>query len=207
MPALISRFVWPALLCAGTLHLSSLPIQAQSLVPEPLGQSSRRTSLVISEIMYNPLDRLDGRNLEFVELFNSLSTPEDISGWRLDGDADFTFRRTRLFRGADSSVLRSSPRTWNWFTASAGVLGPLSNTNSLPNTRARFSFATALARFSSRLVTTPKRPGRSRRMVPDILCAGPAYGEGNAEAWAASDAVGARRGGLIRSRSIPSAMS
>ncbi|HZO55650.1 MAG TPA: hypothetical protein VFB63_23270, partial [Bryobacteraceae bacterium] len=62
---------------------------AETLRPtiEPLGQSSRRTSLVISEIMYNPLDRPDGKNVEFVELFNALSTPEDISGWRLDGSA------------------------------------------------------------------------------------------------------------------------
>src|ERR1041385_1837861 len=73
-------------LAAGLLSLS-----AGERAPEPLGQSSRLTSLVISEIMYHPLARVDGKNLEFIELFNSLSTPEDISGYRLDGDVQFAF--------------------------------------------------------------------------------------------------------------------
>jgi len=38
---------------------------------EPLGPSSRRTGMVISEIMYHPPPRADGRNLEFVELYNA----------------------------------------------------------------------------------------------------------------------------------------
>jgi hypothetical protein len=41
---------------------------------EPLGPSSRRTGLVISEIMYHPRDVLIGTNqaeLEFVEIFNA----------------------------------------------------------------------------------------------------------------------------------------
>src|SRR5262249_39639809 len=38
---------------------------------EPLGPSSRRTGLTISEIMYHPRSRTDGRNLEFIELFNT----------------------------------------------------------------------------------------------------------------------------------------
>src|SRR5439155_18687732 len=68
---------------------------------EPLGQSSRKTSLVISEIMYHPPNTRDVMNtnsqgfitnsLEYIELFNSLGTPEDISGFRLSGDIDYTF--------------------------------------------------------------------------------------------------------------------
>src|SRR5881394_2420531 len=58
---------------------------------EPLGPSSRRTGLVISEIMYHPLPRADGKNPEFIEIYNSEATPADLSGFRLSGDMEFTF--------------------------------------------------------------------------------------------------------------------
>ena len=61
------------------------------LTGEPLGPSSRRTGLVISEIMYHPPSRMDGRQLEFVELYNSQPFFEEIGGWRLSGALDFTF--------------------------------------------------------------------------------------------------------------------
>src|SRR5487761_2066721 len=54
---------------------------------EPLGQCSRRTSLVISEIMYHPTNS----QLEFVELFNSRGEPADLSGYRLGGSISYTF--------------------------------------------------------------------------------------------------------------------
>ncbi len=52
---------------------------------EPLGQTTRRTGLVISEIMYNPFSP-GPANYEFVELFNSAGTPEEIGSYRLGGD-------------------------------------------------------------------------------------------------------------------------
>ncbi|HMJ89677.1 MAG TPA: lamin tail domain-containing protein, partial [Candidatus Acidoferrum sp.] len=58
---------------------------------EPLSASSRRTGLVISEIMYHPKSRTDGKELEFIELYNSMSIFEDLSGYRLSGDVGFTF--------------------------------------------------------------------------------------------------------------------
>src|SRR5439155_26554804 len=48
---------------------------------EPLGPSSRRTGLVISEIMYRPAPRSDGKVLEYVELFNSNPFFEEIGGY------------------------------------------------------------------------------------------------------------------------------
>jgi hypothetical protein len=47
---------------------------------EPPGPSSRRTGLAITEIMYHPADRTDGRNLEFIELFNSEAQPANLEG-------------------------------------------------------------------------------------------------------------------------------
>src|SRR6185503_16605137 len=103
-----------------SLNTAPLPV-------EPLGQSSRRTSLVISEIHYNPLDRPDGKNLEFVEIFNALSTPEDISGWRLDGDADFVFPPNTLIAGGAFVVGAQVPADVQAVYGLTGVLGPFSS--------------------------------------------------------------------------------
>ena len=59
--------------------------------PEPAGPTSRRTALAITEIMYHPAHRVDGRNPEFVEIYNSQPYPEDLSGWRLRGELDVDF--------------------------------------------------------------------------------------------------------------------
>src|SRR4051812_41291999 len=48
--------------------LTVVVLSPAQLAYEPPGPSSRRTGLAISEIMYHPKDRDDGRNLEFVEL-------------------------------------------------------------------------------------------------------------------------------------------
>ena len=42
-----------------------------TITSEPIGPSSRRTALIINEIMYHPADRADRKNLEFVEVYNS----------------------------------------------------------------------------------------------------------------------------------------
>ena len=79
------------LLALAAYGLSPSSLAQSSLPVEPLAQCSRLTSLVISEIMYHPAKRGDGRELEFIELFNSGATPEDISGYRLSGDVAYTF--------------------------------------------------------------------------------------------------------------------
>jgi hypothetical protein len=78
-----------------------------SFVPErePLSASTRRTGLVISEIMYHPKARTDGKDLEFIELYNSMSIFEDISGYRLSGDVDFTFPPGTVMQAGQFIVL------------------------------------------------------------------------------------------------------
>ncbi len=57
-----------ALLC---VVATSLAAGSASRPVESSGPSSRRTPLAISEIMYAPSPRNDGRSLEFVALYNS----------------------------------------------------------------------------------------------------------------------------------------
>src|SRR3712207_5681006 len=58
---------------------------------DAMGPASKRTALVISEVMYHPADRADLRNLEFIEIYNSEAVPKNIGGFRIDGDVKFTF--------------------------------------------------------------------------------------------------------------------
>src|SRR5262249_6708498 len=76
---------------------------------EPLGPSSRKTGLAITEIMYKPAPRTDGKQLEYVELFNSNPFFEDISGYRLSGDIDFTFPPNTILPGGGFLVVARAP--------------------------------------------------------------------------------------------------
>ncbi len=165
---------------------------------EPLGQSSRRTSLVISEILFNPLDRADGRNLEFVELFNALGEPQDISGWRLDGAADYTFPPNTILPAGGFLVVAQSPADVQSVYGLTGVLGPFANTNSLPNDRGTIQLRqrTGAVFLEANYDTQPPWPIAADGAGHSLVLARPSYGEGNVEAWAASDAVGGSPGRL-----------
>ncbi len=179
-------------------NVTTAGVNAAPLPIEPLGQSSRRTSLVISEIMFNPLDRADGKNLEFVELFNSLGTPEDISGWRLDGDADFTFPPNTIIPPGGFLVVAQSPVDVQSVYQITGVLGPFSNTNSLPNDRGTVQLRNRIGAvfLEASYDTEVGWPIAADGAGHSLVLARPSYGERIAEAWAASDAVGGSPGRL-----------
>ena len=58
--------------------------------------------------MYKPAPRADTNNLEFVELFNANPFFEDLSGFRLSGDVDFTFPPGTLIAPRTYVVLAKS---------------------------------------------------------------------------------------------------
>ena len=63
--------------------------------------------------MYHPTNRSDGKVLEFIELYNSNPYYEDISGFRLSGDIDYTFPQGTILAGAAFlawSRLKEAPR-------------------------------------------------------------------------------------------------
>src|SRR5689334_21424822 len=77
---------------------------------EPAGPSSRKTGLVITEIMYNPrpvAGQPTNNTLEFIELFNSNPWAEDISGCSITGAVHYAFADgTVLPAGAYLAVCR-----------------------------------------------------------------------------------------------------
>ncbi len=114
-----------------------------SLPREPLGPSSRKTPLAITEIMYHPrnLASSPGKSLEFVEIYNSQPWDEDISGYRISGDVDYTFAASTTIKAGGFLVVARDPALVQTYYGISGVLGPWNgildtdpgvSTNSLP---------------------------------------------------------------------------
>jgi hypothetical protein len=164
---------------------------------EVLGASSRRTGLVISEIMYHPQDTYLGANkaeLEFVEIFNSNPFEEDISGHRLSGDIDYRFPPGTILAGGAFAVVARVPADVEAVYQISGVYGPF--TNNLPNDSGRVRLRNELdavlleVNYSSHYPWPVAADGAGHSLV----LAHPSYGEGQHAAWAASDAIGGSPG-------------
>ncbi len=90
---------------AAVLMMAPSALGAAGDNTEPLGPSSRRTGLAVSEIMYHPTNRTDGLKVEFVELYHSNPWPEDISGYRLGGSVVYTNPPNTIIPGKGFLVL------------------------------------------------------------------------------------------------------
>ncbi len=163
-------------------------------VAEPLGQSSRRTGLVLSEIMYHPPSRADGRKLEFIELYNSLGTPEDLGGYRLSGDTTYIFPANTVLQGGAFLVVARSPADLQIIYGLTNVCGPYSD--SLPNDSGtvRLQNAQGAILIEARYGSTQPWPVAADGAGHSLVLACPSHGEADARAWAASDGVGGSPG-------------
>ncbi|MBI1840620.1 MAG: lamin tail domain-containing protein, partial [Verrucomicrobia bacterium] len=170
--------------------IAGAPLGRPGLVDrEPPGPSSRRTGLVISEIMYNPRPRADGKDLEFVEIFNAQPFFEDMSGYRLAGDIDFTFPANTILPGGAYMVIAKSPKDMESVYALRGVYGPYSN--SIPNTIGTVQLINELGGIflEVQFGTDMPWPISADGAGHSIVLAHPSYGEGSVKAWEASDAI------------------
>jgi hypothetical protein len=171
----------------------SLPAD-ESALREPLGPSSRRTPIVISEIMYHPAPRSDGRNLEYVELYNSQPWVQDLSGYSLVGDIDFVFPANTLLAS-------------NAFVVVAGVAGDLQTL--YPEAKVLGNYVGSLSDKTGTLRLEHRNGGvllevQHSRVSPwpaaaagaghSLILARPSLGEGDPRAWSASARVGGSPG-------------
>ncbi len=170
---------------------------------EPPGPSNRRGGVVISEIMYHPTNRVDGRELEFVEIFNTQPFPENFSNWRLSGDIDFTFPPGTSLPGGGIFVVAKVPTDVTAVHGLTGVFGPYGG--SLPN-----SSGTIRLRNQSDAIMweTTYDTSAPWPIAPDdgghsLVLARPSYGEGSPKAWLASDQLGGSPGRLETERTVP----
>ena len=161
---------------------------------EPAGPSSRRTGLTFSEIMYHPAPNADGHRTEFVEIYNANPFLEDISGWRVSGDVDYTFPSNTVLQGNSYLVVAPVPADVEAAYGISGVLG--GSTNNFGNgggtvrLRKRSGAVVLEVQYSDQAPWPAAADGSGHSLV----LARPSYGENNPKAWAASATKGGSPG-------------
>jgi len=162
---------------------------------EPPGPSSRRTPIAITEIMYHPPSRQDGKNLEFVELFNSNPYPEDISSFRLSGDISYTFPANTWLAGGAFIIVAKNPADFqSVYSPRVPVYGPYNG--SLPNDKGTLRLRNNLdailleINYESRAPWPAAADGAGH----SLALTRPSYGEGDPRAWSQSAYIGGSPG-------------
>lgn len=175
---------------AGGTVVTSLPIDR-----EPPGPSSRRTGLVISEIMYHPrvVPGFTNNSLEFIEIFNSQIYSENLTGYRISGSIDYDFPANTVIRPGQYLVIARDPSFVESHYGISGVLGPWvgANTNSLPGKEGLVRlrnpgnavFLEVRYRGENPWPIAADGAGHSLALVRA------SYGEGSPKSWSASDSI------------------
>lgn len=176
----------------GATTVASLPRRA-----ETLGPSSRLTPLVISEVHYHPRERTDGRNTEFIELYNADLITQDLSGYRLTGSVGYAFPDGYRLPAGGFAVVARVPADVAALYGLTGVLGPFEGTNNLPNAGGLVQLRNPLGAVVLEVGygTRDPWPVAADGAGPSLVLARPSFGEGDPRAWRASDQAGGSPGG------------
>jgi hypothetical protein len=161
---------------------------------DPLTPADRSTGMVISEIMYHPPARTDGRNLEFVELYNAGTVFEDLTGWQINGDISYPFPNGYTLAAGDFVVLAAAPDDIKAVYGITNVLGPYSG--NLPGgggTVQLFNNAGAL-RLEVDYDDSPPWPVAADGAGHSLVLARPSLGQNDPNAWVASELAGGSPG-------------
>ena len=175
-----------------TLSLT-FPSPAQ-LSYEPPGPSSRRTGVAITEIMYHPAQRTDGRDLAFIELYNSNPFFEDLSGWRLSGDADFTLPADTRLAANSCLVIAAQPADLHAVYGITNVLGGWAGRLSHNAGTVRLRKRSGAVVLEVEYQDQPPWPLAADGAGHSLVLARPSYGEADPRAWAASATKGGSPG-------------
>lgn len=164
---------------------------------EPLGPSSRKTGLAISEIMYHPrtmeLGSTQTLDIEFIELYNSNPFYEDLGDYRISGAVNYKFAPGTIIQGGAFLVLARNPAAVQAHYGITGVLGPWdgAETNGLPGGggRVRLRNEADAVLLQVDYDVDPPWPVSADGAGHSLVLARPSYGEGDARAWAASASI------------------
>lgn len=172
----------------------TLPFELVHGKAEQPGPSSRRTGLVISEIMHNPSTRADGRNVEFIELYNTQEFPENVGGYSIAGSVSYTIPAGVTLAGRSYLVIATKPADVRTVYGLNTVYGGFAN--ELPNKSGTIQLRNA---HGAVLLTVEYDSSHPWPVAADgaghsMVLARPSLGEGDGNAWAASSVVGGSPG-------------
>ncbi|MGN6386420.1 MAG: lamin tail domain-containing protein, partial [Verrucomicrobiota bacterium] len=160
---------------------------------ESPGPSSRRTGLVISEIMYHPAPGSDGRNLQYIELYNTSEVLESIGGYRLTGAIDYTFPEGTFISKTNYLVVAASPLDVQSFYGLTRVYGPYANTLDDKGT-IRLLNQQGAVMLEFEYDSKGAWPSAPDGAGPSLVLAHPSYGEADPRAWAPGEFIGGTPG-------------
>jgi len=180
---------------AAVLMMAPSALGAAGDNTEPLGPSSRRTGLAVSEIMYHPTNRTDGLKVEFVELYNSNPWPEDISGYRLGGSVVYTNPPNTIIPGNGFLVLARNATNLMAAYSISNVLGPW--LGGLPNDAGSVMLLSPAGAILLEVHYSdkPPWPASADGAGNSLVLARPSYGERDTRSWQASARPGGSPGG------------
>jgi regulation of enolase protein 1 (concanavalin A-like superfamily) len=170
---------------------------------EPLGPSSRRTQFAFSEIMYAPAPRADGLNTEYIEIYNSNAWWDDLGGYQLAGQIQYTFPANTIVPGGGFLVVAAAPADVESAYGITNVIGPYTNSLSEGGEIQLLNAAQGIVLDVTYTNALPWPAGASQT-GHSIVLARPTYGEADPRAWAISDVVGGSPGGSEAYRPSPS---
>ncbi|MDX1951523.1 MAG: lamin tail domain-containing protein [Verrucomicrobiota bacterium] len=188
-----SNLINPNSIANFSYNYSALPPSIAIRSKERLSASTRRTGLVISELMYNPAP-LQGRNLEYIELYNSSEVIESIGGYRISGATDFIFPEGTFIPAGGFIVVAAVPTDVQSVYGLSKVFGgynnPLQNSSGTVRLHNELGAILLEARYGSQHPYPAAADGAGHSLV----LARPSYGEGDYRAWDASVTMGGSPG-------------
>jgi len=132
--------------------------------------------------MYKPADRTDGRNLEFVELYNSNPWPEDIGRYRIEGQVQYAFPTGTKIPAQGYIIVAAVPADVQAVHGLGGVFGPYTNTlKTSGELRLHDEQNSVLLRFA--YDDSGPWPMGADGSGHSIVLARASYGEANPRAW------------------------
>lgn len=173
----------------------SQPVEVSVDPRELSGPTSRKTGIVISEIMYKPAARTDTNNLEFIEIYNSNPWFHDVGNYRVIADnMSYSFPAGTTIPANGFLVVAASPGSLrNVYNLTNNILGPYtgslkkSGTIELHDEQGAVLLAIPYANVAPWPVAADGT-GHS------LVLTSPTYGEANPQAWGISESIGGSPG-------------
>ena len=170
------------------------PVDLNLDKPEPIGPATRRGPFVISEIMYHPGTRADGRDVEFIEIYNSQPWAEDLTWYSITGDVNFDFPGGTTIPALGRLVIAAVPSDVQAAYGISGVLGPFAGRLTDKGGALRLRNEGGGIAFEINYDSEHLWPTAPDGGGPSLVLARPSFGMQDPVAWAASAQVGGSPG-------------